>query len=84
MACSWAANGNIGSRSYVCIFLFIELRFHVMYTIKQHKPVPERLPIISCTTTLNYNNLGDCKSCYLLFFSNCFGNSVKKRKPRIT
>lgn len=32
------ANGNIGIRSHVCVFLFIKLHFHVTRTIIEHEP----------------------------------------------
>lgn len=43
------ANGNTGIGSHVCMFLFIQLRFHVTCTIKLHKLQRVKL-------SLYYNN----------------------------
>lgn len=48
------ANGNIGIRSHVCLFLFIKLHFHVTRTIIAHKlqplsPLKASLHFLCCT-----------------------------------
>ncbi len=45
-ACRKDANGNIGLRKHICIYLFIKLHFHMTCTIKQHKLQPVLPPFV--------------------------------------